>query len=613
MFNMPTNGPLSPTVSLERQKLEQAGVQPGQEQQAAASMGSPINGNLAQLIQLNRMIQQQGAMQQQANAAPSTVAQDLMQLAMQQRASQMRPQMPPQMQGQPRPQMQGQPRPQMQGQPRPQMPPQMDPRQQGIANLPQQVVGNGMAAGGIVAFENGGNVRHFAGGGLTDQEKAELAKLEMLHTAVSPAYGAGYDTEMAKQQTRARYQELRARQKAAEQEPAQSAGNFNMVQEAMKQQRPAVAAPAPDNVKQAIAAARAARPSRDEGLAEFVPTLSYSKRDPLDLAVENAGFDLQKDYGKIRKKMEEESGLTGIWKRQQEEQERLKAEASPEEQKRAFWNNLSARLADQSGQRGVSRSSRLAQMVGAIGGARSSTEEEFKKRNAELNKAALDLQEKQAMYRMTGTMADREALAKANQNYEKAALDKQTAERLAAKDAAEKDFKERQLKVQAAAGGREKTPWESLGPNISRLINLIQAKQASGASAQEIAPIQAQLDSLMKNYNTVNPGLYGADKRADTSYAAIEQKARQAAANTVAYRQAEARLRLIQSNPEVNPITGQKFKTPAERDAAIQNLRDQQDRVIADHMVKLNREGAAQGDAGGGSGRVIDFNSLPPT
>jgi hypothetical protein len=227
----------------------------------------------------------------------------------------------------------------------------------------------------------------------------------------------------------------------------------------MKQQRPAPALPVPEEVKRAIAATRAARPSRDEGLAEFVPTLSYSKRNPLDVAVENAGFDLQKDYGKIRKKMEEESGLAGIWKKQQEEQERLKAEASPEEQKRAFWNNLAARLADQSGQRGVSRSSRIAQMLGAVGGARSSTEEEFKKRNAELNKAANDLQEKQAMYRATGAMADREAMAKATQNYEKAALDKQTAERLEKKDAIaenryneDRDLRKEQLAQQGSLG-----------------------------------------------------------------------------------------------------------------------------------------------------------------
>lgn len=353
MFNMPTSGPLSPTVSLERRKLEQAGAQPGQEQQAAAGMGSPISGDLAQLIQLNRMLQQQGTMQQQANAAPSTVAQDLMQRA----GQQMQPQMPPQMQ---------------------QMPPQLDPRQQGIAQLPQEIVGNGMAAGGIVAFNEGG----YSFNMMDDVEEQRRKK------------------------------EQEAREKAAAEMEAKRQATLKAI------------------------AQRNAVSGKGEGLAEFVPTLSYSKRNLHDVAIENAGFDVQKDYGKIRKKMEEESGLAGIWKKQQEEQERLKAEASPEEQKRAFWNNLAARLADQSGQRGVSRSSRIAQMLGAVGGARSSTEEEFKKRNAELNKAANDLQEKQAMYRATGAMADREAMAKATQNYEKAALDKQTAERLEKKDAA---------------------------------------------------------------------------------------------------------------------------------------------------------------------------------
>ena len=419
MFNMPTSGPLSPIVSLERRKLEQQGIPPGQEQQGSAAKGSPISGDLAQLIQLNRMLQQQGTMQQQANPAPSTVAQDLMQQVTQQRAPQMQPQMPPQMQ---------------------QMPPQMDPRQQGIAQLPQEAVGNGMAAGGIVAFDDGGSVRHFADGGLTDQEKAELAKLEALHNAVLPAYGAGYDAEMAKQQTRARYQELHARQKAAEQTTKDQA-QADKVSGVLSQYglgapvpAPAAATPAapvPPEVKQAIAATRAARPSRDEGLAEFVPTLSIPKRSALDVYARNAGIEADRTsayYDKKRKEEEDAAGLTGIWKRQQEEQERLKAEASPEEQKRAFWNNLAARLADQSGQRGVSRSSRIAQMVGAIGGAKSSTEEAFKKRREDLNRAANDLQEKQAMYRMTGMKADRADLEKAKARYEDILKDKETLE-----------------------------------------------------------------------------------------------------------------------------------------------------------------------------------------
>jgi hypothetical protein len=412
MFNMPTSGPLSPTVSLERRKLEQAGAQPGQEQQAAASMGSPISGDLAQLIQLNRMLQQRGTAQQQANAAPSTVAQDLMQQVTQQRAPQMQPQMPPQMQ--------------------PQMPPQPDPRQQGIAQLPQEAVGNGMAAGGIVAFENGGNVRHFAGGGLTDQEKAELAKLEMLHTAVLPAYGAGYDAEMAKQQTRARYQELRARQKAAEQEPAQSAGNFNMVQDAQQRRNDE---------------ARSAPTNNGQGLRYFVPTLSAPKNEAppkeelpseYDMLVNQMRANATKNdtwFEAQRQKKQDAAGLTAIWKKQQEEQERLKAEASPEEERRAFFNKLAADYRDMAGQRGVSRSSRLAQMVGAIGGAKSSTEEAFKKRREELNRAALDLQEKQAMYRATGSDKDAAAAVEAKKEYMTAVRESEADKRMDARNA----------------------------------------------------------------------------------------------------------------------------------------------------------------------------------
>lgn len=475
MFNMPTSGPLSPIVSLERRKLEQQGIPPGQEQPGSAAKGSPISGDLAQLIQLNRMLQQQGTMQQQANAAPSTVAQDLMQRA----GQQMQPQMPPQMQ---------------------QMPPQLDPRQQGIAQLPQEIVGNGMAAGGIVAFDDGGSVRHFAGGGrpygddpnmIYDERGIPIGPRALGNSEPEDEYEYGpaepgldisgrpkradtiYDSNGIAMMRKPAIGK-KPKPKAPEMAPAQikdmlaNAGDMSRIGDVtvpsmFDRQRPIQMGGASDNVKQAIAATRAARPSRDEGLAEFVPTLSYSKRNPLDVAVENAGFDLQKDYGKIRKKMEEESGLAGIWKKQQEEQERLKAEVSPEARKKAFYNNLAEQLAGQIGQRGVSTSSRLAQMVGAYGATRSATDKETKKLEAELNKAANDLQEKQAMYRMTGTMADREAMAKATQNYEKAALDKQNAERLEKKDAVteqrlsqqdklksrELDIQERRYKTQA--------------------------------------------------------------------------------------------------------------------------------------------------------------------
>lgn len=529
MFNMPTSGPLSPTVSLERRKLEQQGIPPGQEQQGSAAKGSPISGDLAQLIQLNRMIQQQSTMQQQANAAPSTVAQDLMQRAGQQ--------MQPQMQ-----------------QMRPPMPPQMDPRQQGIAQLPQEAVGNGMAAGGIVAFngEWGSDVR-----------------------------GSNFNM-MDEVEEQRRKEEQEAKEKAAAEMEAKRQATLRAI------------------------AQRNIQPSKGEGLAEFVPTLSHSKINPLDLAVQNSAFDLQKDYGKIRKKMEDDAGLTKIWADQQAEQERLKAEASPAARKKAFYNNLAEQLAGQIGQRGVSTSSRLAQMVGAYGATRSATDKETKKLEADLNKASNDLKEKQAMYRMTGTMADREALAKATQNYEKAALDRQNAERLEKKDAEDRKLKERELQIRASTAAADSTPWKSLGPDITRLTKLIETKRASGASAQEIAPLQTQLDNLMKTYNQVQPSIYGANAKADASYAALEQKAREAAAKSLAYKQAESKLRLIQSNPEVNPSNNQKWKSPAERDAAIQNLLAQQDQAVATHLVRMNRDGAAQGGADSGSVIKLD-------
>lgn len=563
MFNMPTSGPLSPTVSLERRKLEQQGIPPGQEQPGSAAKGSPISGDLAQLIQLNRMLQQQGTMQQQANAAPSTVAQDLMQQVTQQRAPQMQPQMPPQ----------------MQGQPRPQMPPQLDPRQQGIAQLPQEAVGNGMAAGGIVAFDDGGSVRHFADGGrpygddpniIYDERGMPIDPRALGNTEPEDEYEYGpaepgldisgrpkradtiYDSNGIAMMRKPAIGK-KPKPKAPEMAPAQikdmlaNAGDMSRignvtVPSMFDRQGPTQMGGASDNVKRVIDAARAARPSRDEGLAEFVPTLSYSKRNPLDLAVENAGFDLQKDYGKIRKKMEEESGLAGIWKKQQEEQERLKAEASPEEQKRAFWNNLAARLADQSGQRGVSRSSRIAQMLGAVGGARSSTEEEFKKRNAELNKASNDLQEKQAMYRATGAMADREALAKANKEYETAAIAKQTTERLEKKDAAtaEREAKldkhaTRELDLRAARDQREadhqqkmlditsgKEPLSratslmtSYNNEAKTLVDVIKAPETDPAARTEaietLAVVRRQLNEVQRVLRQGLPGVSAAE------------------------------------------------------------------------------------------------------
>jgi hypothetical protein len=454
MFNMPTSGPLSPIVSLERRKLEQQGIPPGQEQPGSAAKGSPISGDLAQLIQLNRMLQQRGTAQQQANAAPSTVAQDLMQRAGQQ--------MQPQMQ---------------------QVPPQMDPRQQGIAQLPQEAVGNGMAAGGIVAFNEGGYSFN-----MMDDVKEQRRK-----------------------------EEQEAKEKAAAEMETKRQATLKAI------------------------AQRNTQPSKGEGLAEFVPTLSYSKRNLHDVAIENAGFDVQKDYGKIRKKMEEESGLAGIWKKQQEEQERLKAEVSPEARKKAFYNNLAEQLAGQIGQRGVSTSSRLAQMVGAYGATRSTTDKETKKLEAELNKAANDLQEKQAMYRATGAMADREAMAKATQNYEKAALDKQNAERLEKKqlaDEAREDRRDKQttreLDLRAARDQREadhqqkmlditsgKEPLSranslitSYNNEVKALVDVIKAPETDPAARKEataaLADVRRRLNEVQSVLRQGLPGMSAA-------------------------------------------------------------------------------------------------------
>jgi hypothetical protein len=237
---------------------------------------------------------------------------------------------------------------------------------------------------------------------------------------------------MAKQQTRARYQELRARQKAAEQEPAQSAGNFNMVQDAQQRRNDE---------------ARSAPTNNGQGLRYFVPTLSAPKNEAppkeelpseYDMLVNQMRANATKNdtwFEAQRQKKQDAAGLTAIWKKQQEEQERLKAEASPEEERRAFFNKLAADYRDMAGQRGVSRSSRLAQMVGAIGGAKSSTEEAFKKRREELNRAALDLQEKQAMYRATGSDKDAAAAVEAKKEYMTAVRESEADKRMDARNA----------------------------------------------------------------------------------------------------------------------------------------------------------------------------------
>jgi hypothetical protein len=303
--------------------------------------------------------------------------------------------------------------------------------------------------------------------------------------------------------------------------------------------------------------------------------------------------------------MEEESGLAGIWKKQQEEQERLKAEVSPEARKKAFYNNLAEQLAGQIGQRGVSTSSRLAQMVGAYGATRSTTDKETKKLEAELNKAATDLQEKQAMYRMTGTAADRDAVAKAQKERGALALEVENAKRLAEKDAEDRKFKERQLQVQAAAGGRDKTPWESLGPDITRLQKLIQDKQAKGASPQEIAPLQAQLDSIMKTYNRVQPSIYGANTRLQGVTAETSRKINETLSKpNHPYSVLGSRIATIQKNGK---DYDNKPLTPEAKQKLLQQLEAQRAQIYEQAYAN------AQGGAGSESGQVIDYNNLPPT
>jgi len=430
MFNMPTSGPLSPIVSLERRKLEQQGIPPGQEQPGSAAKGSPISGDLAQLIQLNRMLQQQGTMQQQANAAPSTVAQDLMQQVTQQRAPQMQ-----------------------------QMAPQPDPRQQGIAQLPQEAVGNGMAAGGIVAFDDGGFV-----GGLLD-----------------PNYGQDDDNPLTEELRKRSNAEMEAKRQATLKAIAQ----------------------------------RNAVPDKGQGLKDLVSTLSAPKEavpSELEMALSKANVEATKNpewYAAQRKKMEEESGLAGIWKKQQEEQERLKAQNNPAARNKAFWDNLSEQLAGQIGQRGVPLSSRLAQMVGAYGTARSATNKETKKLEAELNKAANDLQEKQAMYRMTGTAADRDAVAKAQKERGALALEVENAKRLEKKqlaDEAREDKRDKQttreLDLRAARDQRE-------ADHQQKMLDITSGKE----------PISLA-NSLMTSYNNEARALVDVIKAPETDPAA---------------------------------------------------------------------------------------------
>jgi hypothetical protein len=253
-----------------------------------------------------------------------------------------------------------------------------------------------MAAGGIVAFDDGGSVRHFDGlagslvGGLLD-----------------PNYGQDDDNPLTEELRKRANAEMEAKRQATLKAVAQ----------------------------------RNAVPDKGQGLKDLVSTLSAPKEEPpsaSSLLLEKAKERANKDrawYENERNKVYEGVGLPAIWKKQQEEQERLKAQNNPEARKKAFYNNLAEQLASQIGQRGVSTSSRLAQMVGAYGTARSATNKETKKLEAELNKAANDLQEKQAIFRANGSFEALKDFEQAQKDYAAAAKDAEAATAKARSDA----------------------------------------------------------------------------------------------------------------------------------------------------------------------------------
>lgn len=137
-----------------------------------------------------------------AQAPQTTVAQDLLQQIQQAKSAQ--PQMPPQ---------------------QPQMPPQqprMPPQEQGIAGLPANVGSEkAYASGGIVAFEDGGGVKHFAEGGRWDAEdEANYQRYAALQSAgygITPYSGTYQTPEMRRAQeiTDPEYKKLSERRKAA--------------------------------------------------------------------------------------------------------------------------------------------------------------------------------------------------------------------------------------------------------------------------------------------------------------------------------------------------------------------------------------------------------------
>jgi DNA repair exonuclease SbcCD ATPase subunit len=84
-------------------------------------------------------------------------------------------------------------------------------------------------------------------------------------------------------------------------------------------------------------------------------------------------------------------------------------------------------------------------MLGGVATARVATNKETKKLEADLNKASLDLQEKQAMYRTTGSMQDRAEAEKAQARYEGFLKDKETLSQRAQETKDNADYRNKSL------------------------------------------------------------------------------------------------------------------------------------------------------------------------
>lgn len=132
---------LDPTVGLLRKELEVNNVPPGQEAAYFQAKGRPLSPQLVFLIQANQQLQKD-SQNMQARPPQGTVADDLSAALIQKANSGIAAHMPP----------------------RPPM------REQGVAQLPVQNVGNerAYASGGIVAFAKGGSIEEE----IADLEKA---------------------------------------------------------------------------------------------------------------------------------------------------------------------------------------------------------------------------------------------------------------------------------------------------------------------------------------------------------------------------------------------------------------------------------------------------------